>query len=217
MSKNQAEIGKIIHGDCIQVLKKAPARCIDLVVTDPPYLVNYKDRDGRKIQGDRYGDWLNPAFKEIHRVLKDDRFCISFYGWNHAEKFLIAWKRAGFVPVGHLVFRKDYPSKIGFLGSRHECAYLLAKGNPEKPERVLRDVLPWQYTGNKLHPTQKPIEAISPLIEAFSKPGDVVLDPFAGSATTAVAAAKLGRRYLCVEKDFKYFRTAQWRLQKTTT
>ncbi len=206
--------GKLILGDCIDVLKKAPEACIDLVVTDPPYLVNYQDRTGRSLQNDRFGHWVQPAFTEIYRVLKPNTFCISFYGWSQVERFMIAWKKAGFRPVGHIVFQKQYPSKVGFLGSRHECAFLLAKGEPPKPQRALKDVLPWKYTGNRFHPTQKPIEAIRPLITAFSQPGDLILDPFAGSGTAAIAARQTGRRYILIEKDAEYFSITEKRLNR---
>jgi adenine-specific DNA-methyltransferase len=203
--------GKVIHGDCIDVLKEAPASCVDLVVTDPPYLVNFRDRSGRTILNDFRTGWITPAFREVYRVLKSDTFCLSFYGWHQAERFLFAWKKAGFRPVAHIVFRKEYASKVGIVGFRHEQLYVLAKGNP-KPEHVLRDVLPWTYSGNRLHPTEKAVEVILPLIRAFSRPGGVVLDPFCGSGVTGVAALELGRRYICIEKDAAYFRVAEERL-----
>lgn len=203
--------GKIILGDCIDVLKKAPDACVDLVLTDPPYLCNYRDR--RTLQNDFRTGWITPAFREVSRVLKPDSFCLSFYGWHQVERFMFAWKKAGLRPVGHIVFCKNYASKVGVVGFRHEQLYVLAKGDP-RPERVLKDVLPWKYSGNTLHPTEKAVEVIRPLIRAFSQPGDVVLDPFCGSATTGVAALELGRKYICIEKDSKYFRLAEERLQK---
>jgi hypothetical protein len=101
--------------------------------------------------------------------------------------------------VGHLVWTKDYHSSERFVRYAHEAAYLLAKGNPDPPRVVLRNVLDWRYTGDALHPTQKPVMALLPLIMAYSRFGDIVLDPFAGSGTTAVAAETLGRRYIGVD------------------
>jgi site-specific DNA-methyltransferase (adenine-specific) len=74
-------------------------------------------------------------------------------------------------------------------------------------------VLPWSYTGNRLHPTQKPVASLTPLLEAFSRTGDLVLDCFAGSGSTGVAARQCGRRFLLIEKDAAYCRTAQERLR----
>src|SRR2546428_3500121 len=62
-------------------------------------------------------------------------------------------------------------------------AYLLAKGNPPQPSVKLRDVLPWHYTGNRLHPTQKPVPSLKPVIEAFTSRGDIVLDPLDRKST----------------------------------
>lgn len=203
---------RILWGDCIEVMREIPDRGVDLVLTDPPYLVSYKDREGRRIANDDNDRWLKPAFEQVYRVLKPDSFCICFYGWNHAEKFLDAWQWAGFTPMGHFVWVKSYASKVGFTRARHEQAYLLAKGRPTKPTDPPSDVLDWRYTGNKLHPTQKPVEALLPLIEAYSRQGDVVLDPFAGSGTTAVAARQLGRESIGIEMDWNYCQTANERL-----
>lgn len=203
---------RLIHGDCIDVMKTLAPASVDLIVTDPPYLVRYESRDGRTVPNDDNDRWMNPAFAEMFRVLKDNSFCISFYGWQKVDRFMEAWKRAGFRPVGHFTFVKRYASSQSFTSACHESAYLLIKGNPPKPQTALGDVLPWRYTGNKLHPTQKPVEALTPLIDAYSKPGDIVLDPFGGSGSTAFAAAKQGRRFLTIEKDPKYHAIAEKRL-----
>jgi adenine-specific DNA-methyltransferase len=205
-------LNRIIHGDCVAVMRTIPAESVDLIVTDPPYLVNYRARDGRRVPGDNNNHWLRPAFAEMHRVLRRNRFAVSFYGWNTVDQFLTVWREIGLHPVGHLVFNKSYTSRRGYTQARHECAYLLAKGTPERPLRPLPDVLPWRYTGNRLHPTQKPLEAIRPLIEAYSQPGDIVLDPFAGSGTTAAAARQLHRSFIGIELDPAYFRNATQRL-----
>ena len=105
-------------------------------------------------------------------------------------------------------------SSRGFVGRYHESAYLLVKGNPPKPGINLPSILSWRYSGNKLHPTQKPVSAISPLIEAFSNPGEIVLDPFIGSGTTAMAAKMTGRKYIGIEISPKYCQIAQKRLSK---
>lgn len=206
-------MSRVVLGDCLSILPTLPDRCVDLVLTDPPYLVNYVDRAGRSIANDRRDDWLAPAFAQLFRVLRDDAFCISFYGWNRVDRFFAAWRAAGFRPVGHIVFAKPYQSKARFLGYQHESAYLLAKGQPATPAVPLPDVLPWKYSGNRHHPTQKPVDCLTPLIETFSKPRDIVLDPFAGSGSTCVAAHQVGRRFYGIEMDPKYHAAATQRLQ----
>jgi len=194
----------IIHGDCLAALPRLPERSIDFVLTDPPYIAHYRSRDGRRVQNDDNDAWLKPAFREIYRVLDRNSFCVSFYGWPHADKFMAAFRDAGFRIVGHLVFPKRYASSTRHLRYQHECAYLLAKGYPAEPARPIGDVLDWTYTGNKLHPTQKPLSVLRPLIEAFCPEGGIVLDPFAGSGSSLLAAALLGRNYLGIELDAEY-------------
>ena len=202
----------VLYGDCISIMRSLPANSIDFILTDPPYLVRYQDREGRSIQNDSNSDWLMPAFTEAYRVLKQDRLMVSFYGWTQVDKFFHAWRSAGFGVVGHLVFRKQYTSKSRFLRYQHEQAFLLAKGNPALPENPVGDIIDMPYSGNKLHPTQKPVAALKPLIETFTKKEDLVLDPFCGSGSALLAAKVLNRRYLGIELDSQYHAAATMRL-----
>ena len=167
-----------------------------------------------RIHAQTNGDaWLKPAFAQVHRVLKSDSLCVSFYGWNKTDLFMAAWRDAGFRIVGHIVFRKRYASTARHLSYTHESAYLLAKGFPAFPDRPPPDVIDWHYSGNRLHPTQKPVQSLKPLISAFTKPGAVVLDPFCGSGSTLVAAKETGRRFIGIELDPDHHRTASTRLK----
>jgi len=203
----------ILQGDCTKIMRAFRSSSVDFVLTDPPYLLNYSSRDGRTVINDGNDTWLKPAFAEVYRLLRRDCFCASFYSWNRVDKFLAAWREAGFCAVGHLVFVKEYASRERFLKYHHECAYLLAKGNPPKPARTIPDVVSWKYTGNGLHPTQKPVCVLKPLIESFSCPGGVVMDPFCGSGSTLVAARESGRRYIGIELSEMYFQLARTRLR----
>jgi site-specific DNA-methyltransferase (adenine-specific) len=71
----------------------------------------------------------------------------------------------------------------------------------------------WKYTGNRAHPTEKAVGILAPLIGSFSKPGDLIIDPFAGSGSTAVAAALSGRRYCGIELEPRYCDLARRRLE----
>jgi site-specific DNA-methyltransferase (adenine-specific) len=204
----------VVHGDCIEVMRTMPAASVDFILTDPPYIARYKSRTDQTIRNDDNAKWLEPSFAEMHRLLKNDACAISFYGWPKVDLFFAAWKRAGFRVGGHIIFRKRYASKSAFLQYRHEAAFLLLKGNPALPASPLPDVLDWTYSGNKFHPTQKSIEILKPLIEAFSRPGDLVLDAFAGSGSTCVAARRTGRRYVGIELDRDHCHTASERLRQ---
>ena len=205
---------QILHGDCIEVMRQMPADCVDFILTDPPYLVNYRDRTGRTIQNDADESWLKPTMAEAYRVLKQDRVAVMFYGWTKIDAFFEAWRSAGFQPVGHIVFRKSYSSKSRFLRYQHEQAFLLAKGRPPLPKQPLGDVMEMSYSGNKLHPSQKPIPALVPLIRSFTLQGETILDPFAGSGSTCAAAALTGRKYIGMEIDDASFQHATDRLNR---
>lgn len=202
----------LYQGDCTAVLATLPEEGVDLVVTDPPYVCGYRDRAGRRIANDDNPAWIGPAFRATYRVMKPDSLCVSFYGWQHVEAFMRAWKAAGLVPVGHLVWPKGYASRSSYLEARHEQAFLLAKGNPPRPAMALSDVQPWTYSGNQLHPTQKAVPVLEPLVGTFSRPGATVLDPFAGSGSTGVACARLDRRFIGIELDSNHHDIAARRL-----
>ena len=209
---NLTDRNTVLHGDCTHLMRNMAAGAVDFILTDPPYITRYRARDGRTVGNDDNGGWLLPAFREIYRVLKPDAFCVTFYGWSKVNLFMDAWRASGFRPVGHIVFRKRYASSTQFLRYQHELAYLLAKGDARPPATPIPDVLDFPYTGNRLHPTQKPIDALRPLIEAFSQPGDIVFDPFCGSGSTLVAARSLGRDYLGIELAREHYDTACARL-----
>jgi site-specific DNA-methyltransferase (adenine-specific) len=202
----------IVQGDCIDVMRAMPEASVDFILSDPPYLVNYRDRTGRSIQNDVNATWLKPAMAEAYRVLKQNRLAVMFYGWTKVDAFFEAWREAGFQPVGHIVFRTTYSSKRRFFSYQHEQAYLLAKGHPPLPKQPLADVVDMPYSGNALHPTQKPVVALAPLVRSFTLPGELVLDPFAGSGSSCAAALLAGRRYFGIELDREYFNQATARL-----
>lgn len=177
-------MSRFLLGNCVQLMAGIPDNAVDFFLTDTPYLVEFRDRQGRTLAGDVTDEWLQPASRQMYRVPKDNALMVSFYGWNRVDRFMAEWKTAGFSVVGHLVFTKNYASKTGYVGYRHECAYVLAKGRPRVPQKPLPDVLGWKYSGNRHHPTEKPVSSLQPLIESFTHPGAIVLDPFAGSGST---------------------------------
>jgi adenine-specific DNA-methyltransferase len=215
MNTIQTFTNRVLNGDCLSVMPQLPSESIDLVFTDPPYLVGYRDRQGRSLANDENAKWLAPAFAEVFRVLKPGRFCATFYGWPKADTFMRAWRAAGFRPVAHLSFVKAYASKSRFVLGMHETAYLLCKGEGRKPDVALPDVLPWFNTSNRLHRTQKPVPSLKPVIESLTHPGEIVLDPFCGAGSTLLAAKILGRRYIGIELDASFCETARNRLSES--
>ena len=207
-------VNSVLLGDCVGLMRGLAAESVDFILTDPPYIVRITaPATGARVRNDDNDQWLVPAFAEIFRLLKPDTFCVSFYGWNKADLFLSAWRAAGFRVAGHIVFRKRYASSVRYMRYEHEQAYLLSKGDPAPPMKPISDVIDWTYTGNRLHPTQKPTEALEPLIAAFCEPYGLVLDPFCGSGSTLVAARRIGRNFIGIELDAGHFLTASRRIQ----
>ncbi len=110
------------------------------------------------------------------------------------------------------MFRRRYASSTGYVKYQHEAAHLLVKGTPWSMADTISDVIEWTYSGNALHPTQKPLEILTPLIEAFCPKDGLVLDPFAGSGSSLMAAKMLGRSYIGIELDARYHALAVRRL-----
>jgi len=113
---NPSNPGSIIHGDCIPAMRKLPWASVDFILTDPPYLVNYRDRSGRSVANDIDGSWLKPAFAQMHRVLRPNSLAVSFYGFNRVDLFMDAWKSSGFVLDWEYAFR--IPRDTAAIGLR---------------------------------------------------------------------------------------------------
>jgi site-specific DNA-methyltransferase (adenine-specific) len=173
---------------------------VDFVIT--PYITRYADRSGRRVANDDNAQWLKPAFAQMHRLLKSAAFCVSFLWLEQGRSVHLTHGAARvFASAGILSFASVTHHPRGFLRYQHEQAYLLVKGEPQPPAQPIPDVIEFPYTGNKLHPTQKPISALKPLIETFCPAQGIVLDPFAGSGSALVAARQLGRNFIGIELD----------------
>ena len=208
----------IYHGDAKDVLPLIPTATANVVVTDPPYGVEWQSNrrieKHAKIANDENLSWTGNVFEEAFRILLPDSLMCSFYGWPDVEIFMAAWKAAGFVPKSHLVWVKSNIGLGWFTRNQHEVAYLLSKGNPEKPERAISDVIYADGTGNKLHPTQKPVELMTSILRPFCPINGIVLDPFMGSGTTLRAAKDLGLKAIGIELEEKYCEIAARRLEQ---
>lgn len=98
-------MSRYVLGNCVEVMSGFPDKAVDLILIDPLYLVGFRDRSGRTLAGDKTDEWLQSACYEMYRFLKKDALMISFYGWNRVDRFMAAWKNAGFSVVGHPVFQ----------------------------------------------------------------------------------------------------------------
>lgn len=227
--------------DCLEYLKQLPDKSVDLVVTDPPYNVSRRQDlvfEGRRIRKD-FGEWDYgfdpvPVMKELKRVLKPTGqiyvFCsteqIPIYmrifqdGWFFRN--LLVWSKTNPPPrlsKTNWVFANEYIiyavnekvklNTISFnFPAQGAMKNIFVTPALQGAERLRK------AEGGALHPTQKPLSVLKRLIEASSRSGDVVLDPFTGVGSTAVAAKALGRQYLGCELNQEYVLNANARLSK---
>lgn len=233
--------GKIINADCMEVLKELPNKAIDLVLTDPPYgggaicgkavkeavsaggLTNTISvaRTGggyfKKYRGINRTDWHGKKkysqqggvfekadithwdiapdqnyFDEIFRVSKEQ----IIWGGNYFN----------LPPTRCFNIWKKLTISENFTMAMAEYAWVSCNKNAKLWEFAPQD-------SKRFHPTQKPVKLIEKQLLEYSKEGDLILDPFSGSGTTAIACHRLKRRFICIEKDPEYWAKSVERLK----
>ena len=198
----------VIRADCLDIMRGLPDKCIDLVLTDPPYGIGM---DGGNVGYRGFNDFKKLAwdksappreyFDEIMRISKNQ----IIFGGNYFNlmptRCFVVWDKGE-----------------GFYGRTYaECEYIWTSF--DRNSRIIkRDPLANGDYRGKLHPTMKPEYVIKKLVLNFSTPGTTIFDPFAGSGTTAIACLETGRNYICIEKEPDYVeiinkRIAQWKEQ----
>lgn len=206
---------------------------IDIVITDVPYAMdkdgnmlghlspNYREKATHMrgyIDNDRavYGAFLDKFFASAKSQLPSNGLLLSFMGNRTADQLLSAGVEAGFTLMDVLVFTggNSFAKSTTTLAPRHElCAFFRKEGSPKRkinPDWKRTNLFHAAKTPNsKVHPTGKPVSWMEYLIETFTDPEDVVLDPFAGSGTTLYAARNLGRSSVGFEKDPEYYAEAE--------
>lgn len=211
----------LINGDALTVLRQMEAESVNFIITDPPYGVDFQSRRVEKARrNDKTANdkapfiwWLYDAF----RVLTVGGGLLCFSRWDVQQVFIDAMKIAGFSVKSVIVWDRVVHG-MGDLKStfapRYDTCIFAVKGSYAFPNGRPADVIQCQrINGADLrHPNEKPLDLMRRLIEATTKPNDLILDPFAGSGTTLVAALQSGRRYIGVELSPQHHETAQRRL-----
>ena len=210
----QINNGQFWQGDCLDLMRDIPDGLVDMIATDPPYGMdlqsNYRKDQHAKIAGDKNLDWLPEFVRESHRVAADNTAHYFFCSYHKIDVFKQELERH-FKIKNLLVWEKNNTSMgdlAGDFAPKLEFCWFVHKGRALIRGKRDPNIFKFARTQNDLHPTQKPVELMEYLIEKFSDPGMIVLDPFAGSGTTAVAAERTGRRWICIERDPDYYLNA---------
>lgn len=200
--------GLIYCGDCLEIMPHIPDGAIDLVVTDPPYGINHSSSYG--------ATWMNTVIAGDSDTSTRD-FAVNRY--NNVVVFG-TWKTPPIENVrGVLVWDKGPASGMGDLSFPWKPSWemIYIKGDRwdgRRTEGVLRGptMLTWENRG-RVHPHQKPVWLITHFILKDPK-SKIILDPFLGSGTTAVAAKQLGRQFIGIEINEDYCKIAVDRLRQ---
>lgn len=214
MSCEWRQNGSVLHrGDALRWLAEQPAGCADAVITDPPYGIAWRTRDGRKVLNDeRPYIWF---LGEAARVLKDGGAMVCFTRWDVQEIWRAAIEAAGLEVTSQLVWDRVIHGKGDVrrqFAPQHDLAWFAAKGEFRFPGRRPHSVLHVMRRSETLHPTEKPVELLLELVTTVAPEGGLVVDPFAGSGSTGVACIVSGRRFAGCELDEGHWRVAARRL-----
>ena len=234
-----AYLNSIICGDALDVMRRWPAGSVDIIITSPPY--NLKNSSGNGMKDGRGGKWKNASLMNGYQEHADDmpydeyckwqRSCLKqmlrlipengaiFYNhkWRVQRGLLqdrseilrglpvrqiIIWKRKGGINFN-----------AGYFLPTYEVIYLIAKPDFKLSQGANRYGDVWEITQemNNPHPAPFPTELIDRIVSSTN--AEIILDPFAGSGTTGVAAMNNNRNYILIDNSEKYCELAKLRLE----
>lgn len=273
LNEFRTELGRLVVGDCLELLKQLPAESVDLVVTSPPYDGQSKYGNGERYERDWYHGFFLTVTSELKRVLaQDGSFILNYRSKrNNGERGTLQYELVLWLRDQGWNFCEDFvwgkPSPPPGRWNRHlkdavEYCFQFSKGREWKffPENVLQPAR-WdradverrkklahnfvrvnapsghgrhrvqagpdmvrpstllnfepEFDPNPTgHPARFPIDLPNFFIKLLTQPGHLVLDPFAGTGTTALASELLGRRWIAAELDPKYAEILPRRLER---
>jgi site-specific DNA-methyltransferase (adenine-specific) len=218
-SLNGFDMDTVQYTECIEGMKGLPKSSIDLIVADPPFGIDFDgmssvyNRDEtlvvpgyREAQGS-YVEFTKDWIAQLPRIMKKGASAYIFSGWTNLDAILAGASEAGLTTLNHLIWHYPFGvyTKRKFVTSHYHIVLLVKNVKSyyfNKIENYPEDV--WivkrKYrTGRAKNSTKLPLEVVSKCIDFSSRPGDVVLDPFMGNGTTAVAAKTSFRHFIGFE------------------
>ncbi len=229
------QLNSIYLGDSLVLMKDIPDGSIDLIVTDPPFAIDFKAKRSNynrsqdkvlegynEIPRERYYEFTVGWMREAYRILKDTGSMYVFSGWTNLKDILNAIDDVGFITINHIIWKYQFGvfTRRKFVTSHYHVLFVVKdekKYKFNKIEHYPEDV--WiikreYWKGKTKTPTKLPLEIVKKIILYSSDEGDVVFDPFLGSGTVAVASRVLNRKFLGFEIVPEYYRFAKERIER---
>lgn len=227
----------LVNMDCFKWLPTIKDNSVNLIIIDPPYEIsrdtNFASGKETGTDTDRFrvsmnfGKWdsnfngLDTVIKECYRLLKRGGTIICFYDLWKITTLKNYFEKAKFKQIRFIEWVKTNPvpinSKINYLTNAREIAIVGVKDKkPTFHSEYDNGIYSYPICQDKgrFHPTQKPVKLLEDLIKKHSNVGDIVLDCFAGSGSTAVASYNLNRNFIGCEISKEFFDKSLIRLNK---
>lgn len=229
---------RMIHGDALEAMAGFEPASFDAVITDPPYCSGgFTEQAKRQARGmlpdetlDRHGWFINDnmgtaglvwllrtmAVRSFY-LLRDGGALVVFLDWRMWANLAPALESSGLRLSNMLVWAKPSPGMGQGFRAQHELAAVLSRGVPRYYAANVGNLLDGRRIPNadRFHQTEKPQEVMRPIVEVLTPAGGRVLDPFAGSGSTGVAALEAGREFVGIEWDAANVEVARRRLEGT--
>lgn len=232
------EINKIYNMDCLEGLRRLEDNSVDLIITSPPYNFGGFNRNGIRsnyecynddLDEEEYKNWTKKYFIELYRVLKptgmfyfnikykfENYECKLPFWINNITKFkllnLIIWRFGSGADVAKIKWYPRYEYIFVFIKTKD---YFFNEFYAKYGDVWEISHLVYGHNERTKHPAQYPLELVRRIISSSSIEGDLILDPFLGSGTTAVACKQLRRNFIGFEISKEYCEIARKRLNKT--
>jgi len=223
----ETDNGILYNADCFEIFPQILPESVDLILPDPPYGIGSDERNGIGYKDEFYD--VDKISKLFYDILKNNTRAYVFTAQKTFMQVVQGFENNGFYLHQTLIWHK----KNFLVGGSHRRMYdftssyeqilNLYKGAPKRLKKqygqTLMDVLEYpqpqsNYLSDKrYHIHQKPYKLIEYLVYVSTNSGDIILDPFVGSGTTAVAAERLGRRWIAIELQPEYCEIAKKRIQ----
>ena len=228
---------ELYNNDCLKILEQIKTESIDLIVTDCPYHIvsggctNIPQKDetrgifnkrttftqanaksGKLFDNNdiKFSEWL----PEVYRVMKNNTHIYIYINARNLKELQIESEKVGFKFQNIIIWNKGNATPNRYYLNAYEMILMLRKGNAKNINNMgTKNILDIKnIRGSKTHPTEKPVELNEIFIQNSSNNSETVLDPFMGTGSCGVACKKLGRNFIGIEIDKKYYEIAKERI-----